>query len=121
MKASTTPITVPKSPTNGLVAAMVASHVMRRSEAGDCLAGRGLAGALQRNKIARRSGAAGLALVGLVNVLEDLRQRAGLAVVGEACDLLQARGLAKGADEAAAFPVARYGRSKILPRIMVHE
>ena len=53
-------------------------------QAGDCFAGRCLCGALQRRQVARRSRAAGLALVGFVDVLEDLGQRARFEVAGRA-------------------------------------
>jgi hypothetical protein len=58
--------------------------------------------ALKCGQIARRAGTAGLPAIGLVNVLEDLRERAVFVVAGDGGDLLQARGLTEGADEAAA-------------------
>ncbi len=67
------------------------------------LAGRGLRGSLYGNEVAGRAGSAGLPAIGFVNVLIDLRQGAGLAVESQLRNLLQARGLAEGADEAAAL------------------
>src|SRR5215472_6959689 len=70
-------------------------------ERGYGLAGRGLGGALQRRKLARRAGAASLALVCLVDVDVNLCQRAGLVVVGKGGNFLKASGAAEGIDEVA--------------------
>src|SRR5215472_14376732 len=72
-------------------------------ERGYGLAGRGLGGALQRRKLARRAGAASLALVCLVDVDVNLCQRAGLVVVGKGGNFLKASGAAEGIDEVAAL------------------
>ena len=69
----------------------------------DGFAGGGLRGPLEGSEIARWAGSACLALVGLVDVYVDLCERAGLVVVGEGSDFLQARGAAEGVDEVAAF------------------
>jgi hypothetical protein len=97
------PTTVPNSPTNGLTEAMVASQVMRRSRAVTASLAAVCAERSSGDEVARRTGSAGLPLVGFVHVFIDLRQRAGLAVRGELGNLLQARGLAEGADKAAAL------------------
>src|SRR5215469_16243447 len=72
-------------------------------ERGYGLAGRSLGGALQRREFARRAGAAGLALVGFVHVHVNLRQRAGLVVIGKGGNFLKSSGAAEGIDEVAAL------------------
>src|SRR5271157_4579244 len=72
-------------------------------EGGNGFAGGGLRRALQGSQVARRSRAAGLPLIGLVDVFKDLGQGAEFVVGGERGNLLQASGLAEGADEAAAL------------------
>src|ERR1700677_1144814 len=70
----------------------------------DRLAGGRLRRALQWRQVARRSGAAGLALVGFVYVFKHLRQGAGFAIFGDVGDPLQAGGLADGAQETTRLP-----------------
>src|SRR6202789_1204418 len=69
-----------------------------------CFACGGLRGALQWRHIARWAAAAGLALIGLINIFKDLRQRARLEVCRQRGNLLQPRCLAEGADKTPAFP-----------------
>src|SRR6185437_1970561 len=58
--------------------------------------------ALERGKVARRSGSACLALVSFVNILEDLGEWAVFVVADHGRNFLQAAGLAEGAHETAA-------------------
>src|SRR5271166_995705 len=73
-------------------------------ERGYRLTGRRLRRPLEGRQVARRSRAACLPLVGLVNLLEDLHQWACLALLGDCCDFLQAGCLPEGAQEPSALP-----------------
>src|ERR1035437_8059649 len=72
-------------------------------QVGDGFAGGGLRRTLEGHQVARRAGTARLAIVGLENILEDLRQRAELEANGQRGDFLQTRGFAECANEAAAL------------------
>src|ERR1700739_43301 len=72
-------------------------------EGRDGFAGCSLGGALPRGQILRWPRAAGLALVGLVDVDVDLRQGAGFVVVGKSCNFLQAGRAAESIDKVAAL------------------
>src|SRR5204863_9801619 len=68
-------------------------------ECGNGFTGGGLSGALEWSEIARRTGAAGLALVSFIDVDVDLGERAGLVIGGEGGDFGEARGAAEGGNE----------------------
>ena len=90
-KASMMPMTVPKRPMKGAIAAMVASQVMRLLHGGEGFAGGGLGGALEGHGVARQAAAAGLALVLVVDLVEDGDERAGLELVGDGGDFAERR------------------------------
>jgi hypothetical protein len=64
-------------------------------------AGGGHGGALEGLRVGRSSAAAALALVLVVNFVEDGDERSGLELVGDGSDFAEAAGLAEGAQEAA--------------------
>ena len=74
-----------------------------RFHGGEGFGGGGLRGAFERDGVARHAAAAALALVLVVDFVEDGDQRAGLELLGDGGDLGQAAGLAEGAEEALAF------------------
>jgi len=71
--------------------------------AGEGFGGCGLRGALEGDGIAGEAASAVLALVLVVDLVEDGDQRAGLELVGDGGDFAEAAGLAEGADEALAL------------------
>ena len=70
---------------------------------GEGFAGGGLSGALERGDVAGRAESAGLAPVGLVDLVEDIDEGAGLELLADGRDFLEAVGLAEGAEEAMAL------------------
>ena len=66
-------------------------------------AGRGLRRALQRRDIARRAIPARLPLVGLVDLVKNVDQRAGLELLAHRCNFLQPVGFPECTQEAAAL------------------
>ena len=70
---------------------------------GEGFAGCGLGGALECDGIARKTAAAVLALVLVVDLGEDGDQRAGLELIGDCGDLAQPARFAEGAEEALAL------------------
>ena len=97
------PMTVPKSPMNGAMAAIVASQVIRLSMLVRASLEAVLSGALESDRVAGEAASAVLALVLIVNLGEDCDERAGLELIGYGCDLAEACGFAKGAEEALAL------------------
>jgi hypothetical protein len=59
--------------------------------------------ALQCDDVLRRPETAGLTAIRLIDLIEDTYQRAGLELLADRRNLLQAAGLTKGAQEAAAL------------------
>jgi hypothetical protein len=72
---------------------------------GERLGGGGLGGAFEGLGVGRLAAAAGLALVLVVDLVEDGNERRGLELVGDGGDLGEAAGLAEGAEEALALHV----------------
>ena len=89
------PMMVPKRPTKGETAPIVASQVRRLSIDGQRFAGGRLRGALQRSNVARRSEASRLAAIGLIDLIEHVHQGAGLELLADRGNLLQAVALRK--------------------------
>ena len=114
------PMTVPKRPMKGEMEPMVASQVRRCSMIGERFAGGRLRGAFERRDVARRPVAAGLAAIGLVDLVEHVDQRAGLVLLRDGANFLQPRCLAEGAEEARLCARARRNPTH-LPRMMAQE
>jgi hypothetical protein len=68
---------------------------------GEGFGGGGLGGALEALGVGRCAAAAGLALVLVVDLVEDVDQGAGLELLGDGGDFGEAAGLAEGSEEAA--------------------
>ena len=97
------PHTVPNSPTNGVTAAVIASHGTLRSsrvissDAPICMP------RWIDTQIPHRPRVCGLPLVFLISALENADQRTGLELVRDGSDILQALRLAERAHEASAL------------------
>ncbi len=82
---------------------MVASDGSRALHDRQGFTGGRLRGALERGDVARRTGASGLTAIGFVHLVEDVDEGAWLELIACRGNLLQARGLAEGAQESAAL------------------
>jgi hypothetical protein len=80
---------------------------------GEGFGGGSLGGALEALRIWRCAAAAGLALVLVVDFVEDVDERAGLELLGDGCDFREAAGLAEGAQEAAILDIGCLERSPL--------
>ena len=109
-KASMMPMTVPKRPTKVARLRDGGEPGHARLHEGEGFAGGGLCGALEGLGVGGRAASAGLALVLVVDFVEDGDQRAGAELVGDGGDFGEAAGVAEGADEALALGLRRRGR-----------
>ena len=112
--------TVPKRPMKGAMAAMVASQVMWLSMAVRASLDAVWAARSRRYGIAREAASAVLALVLVVDLVEDGDEGAGLELVGDGGDFAQAAGFAEGAEEALALHVG-FAEAHHLENMMAQE
>ena len=98
-KALTMPMTVPKRPMKGASLGDGGEPGHALFHGGEGFGGGGEGGALEGDGIAGHAASAGLALVLVVDLGEDVDEGAGAELVGEGGDLGEAAGLAEGAEE----------------------